>query len=71
MKSNSPNKDQRSFLYPGLKEILKPKEPIYQLAEKIPWEEIEKEFSCYYVDFGRLAKPIRLMVSLLLLKQML
>jgi len=70
MKSSSPNQDQKSFLYQGLKEILNPKEPIYQLAEKIPWEEIEKEFSCYYVDFGRPAKPIRLMVSLLLLKQM-
>lgn len=70
MKSSSPNKAQKSFLYQGLKEILNPKEPLYQLTEKIPWEEIEKEFSGYYVDFGRPAKPIRLMVSLLILKQM-
>lgn len=70
MKSNSPNQHQESFLYQGLKEILNPKNPLYQLTAKIPWETIEKEFSKYYVDFGRPAKPIRLMVSLLLLKQM-
>jgi len=70
MKSKSPNQAQKSFLYQGLKEILNPKEPLYQLADKIPWEEIEKEFEKYYIDFGRPAKPVRLMVSLLLLKQM-
>lgn len=70
MKSNSPNQDQKSFLYQGLKEILNPQEPLYQLSDKIPWVEIEKEFERYYVDFGRPAKPIRLMVSLLILKQM-
>ena len=69
MKGNSPEKGQNSFLYQGLKELLNPKEPLYQLSEKIPWEEIEKEFGKYYVDFGRPSKPIRLMVSLLLLKQ--
>lgn len=70
MKSNSPNHDQQSFLYQGLKEILNPKEPLYQLSEKIPWEDLEKAFTKYYIDFGRPAKPIRLMVSLMLLKQM-
>jgi IS5 family transposase len=69
MKSNSPEQRQTNFLYQGLKEMLNPKEPLYQLAKKIPWEEIEKEFEKYYKDFGRPAKPIRLMVSLLLLKQ--
>ncbi len=70
MKSSSPNQDQQSFLYQGLKEILNPKEPLYQLAEKIPWETIDQALTKYYVDFGRPAKPIRLMVSLMLLKQM-
>lgn len=70
MKSNSPHQGQKSFLYQGLKEILNPKEPLYQLSDKIPWSEIEKEFERYYVDFGRPAKPIRLMVSLLILKQL-
>jgi len=69
MKSNSPNQSQSTFLYQGLKEILNPKEPLYQLSDKMPWGEMEKEFEKYYVNFGRSAKPIRLMVSLLLLKQ--
>ena len=69
MKSNSPNQSQSTFLYQGLKEILNLKEPLYQLSDKMPWGEIEKEFEKYYVNFGRPAKPIRLMVSLLLLKQ--
>ena len=70
MKSNSPNQSQSTFLYQGLKEILNPKEPLYQLSDKMPWGEMEKEFEKHYVNFGRPAKPIRLMVSLLLLKQM-
>ncbi len=70
MKSSSPDQDQVSFLYEGLKEMLNPKEPLYQLSEKIPWSELEKSFTKYYVEFGRPAKPVRLMVSLILLKQM-
>lgn len=70
MKSSSPNQEQQNFLYQGLKEILNPKNPLYQLTEKIAWGKIEKELSKYYVEFGRPAKPIRLMVTLLMLKQM-
>jgi IS5 family transposase len=70
MKGNSPNQAQENFLYQGLKEMLNPKEPLYQLTEKIPWTEIEEAFSKYYVEYGRPAKPIRLMISLVLLKQM-
>jgi len=40
------------------------------LSQKIPWEEFETELSKYYTkDFGRPAKEIRMMVSLLILKQ--
>ncbi len=42
MKSNSPNQSQSTFLYQGLKEILNPKEPLYQFSDKMPWGEIEK-----------------------------
>ena len=70
MKGNSPDKYQKSFLYQGLQEMLNPKEPLYQLTEKIPWVEIEKDFEKYYIEFGRPAKPVRLMVSLIILKQM-
>jgi len=70
MKSNSPDRGEKSFLYQGLEEILNPKDTLYQLSTKMPWVEIEKEFEKYYINFGRPAKPIRLMVSLLILKQM-
>ena len=50
--------------------MLNPKEPMYQGSEKIPYEELEKTFTKYYVEIGRLDKLVRLMVSLMLLKQM-
>jgi len=63
--------NQMQFLCNGLKEILNPRNALYQLASKIPWQELEEELSKHYVvDWGRPAKPIRLMVSLLLLKQL-
>ena len=70
MKSSSPDSHQQSFLYQGLEEMLNPQEPLYQLTKKMPWKEIEKDFEKYYIEFGRPAKPVRLMVSLLILKQM-
>jgi IS5 family transposase len=36
----------------------------------MPWDDIEKQFSDLYHHSGRPAKPIRLMVSLLILKQL-
>jgi IS5 family transposase len=61
---------QRHFLCQGLSEFLNPKEGLYQLAHAIPWDDLDEEFSQYYVDFGRPSKPTRLMISLLLLKQL-
>lgn len=70
MKSSSPNQHQKSFLYQGLTEMLNPQDTLFQLTNKIDWAELEKEFAKYYINFGRPAKPIRLMVSLLILKQL-
>ncbi len=70
MQSKSDDSRQRQFLYEGLKEMLNHQEPLYKLAGIIDWEQLDKEFEKYYVDFGRPAKPTRLMISLLLLKQM-
>ena len=61
---------QGNFLYQDLLEQLNPKAPLLLLAKKIPWASFEKEFAPLYADFGRPAKPIRLMVGLLLLKQL-
>jgi IS5 family transposase len=61
---------QTSFLMPTLGEQLDPRQPLKQLAEKLPWTEFEEAFGKYYSSDGRPAKPVRLMVGLLLLKQM-
>ena len=52
-----------------LLEQLNPKHPLLALAQKLPWALFEKEFARFYASVGRPAKPVRLMVGLLLLKQ--
>ncbi len=60
---------QLSFLQPGLREQLSNRHPLYILANQINWKVFEEAFKVHYrEDFGRPAKPIRLMVSLLMLK---
>jgi len=49
---------------------LNPKDPLLLLGKKIPWEHFEQDFVPLYSSVGRPAKPIRLMVGLLLLKQL-
>jgi IS5 family transposase len=61
---------QMSFLFQTLKEQLNPRHPLYQLTGKIDWKSAESDFQDYYIDFGRPAKPVRLMVSLLILKKL-
>ena len=70
MKGTSPDSNQPSFLLPSLKEQLDPNHPIYLLNERINWSVIEEDFKKLYSHTGRPAKPVRLMVSLLLLKQL-
>jgi len=52
-------------------DMLDSKDPLIVLANNLPWSKIEKELSKYYKNnkVGRPNKPIRLMVGLLLLKQ--
>jgi IS5 family transposase len=67
-KTSSPVK-QGNFLYPDLLEQLNPRHPLLALAQKLPWALFERELAQFYSPVGRPAKPIRLMVGLLLLKQ--
>ncbi len=68
MLSNKKKSAQRSFSF-NLVDSLNPQHPLYILAHKIDWQLFENEFSKFYCsDNGRPAKPIRLMVGLLLLK---
>ena len=54
----------------GLSEQLNPKHPNYQLSKVIDWPSLEGDFTGLFSRRGRPAKPIRLMNSLLLLKQL-
>jgi IS5 family transposase len=54
----------------GLKEMCNQRDPLYQLADRFPWDQVESWFEDMYVEAGRPAKPVRLMVSLLLLKRL-
>jgi len=70
MKSKTPSRQKQGHLfYRDLLEQLNPNDPLLLLAQNIPWEMLEREFSSLYAEVGRPAKPIRLMVGLLLLKQ--
>lgn len=70
MQTKTTASHQISFLMPTLGEQLDPRQPLKQLADTIPWSEFEQAFGKYYSEEGRPAKPVRLMVGLLLLKQM-
>ena len=53
-----------------LEDILDSKHPLVRLSKAIDWRVFENEFAKYYsLKMGKPAKPIRLMVSLLILKQ--
>ncbi|WP_237559856.1 IS5 family transposase [Desulfohalovibrio reitneri] len=70
MKAKPAKSDQGNFLYEDLIDQLNPKDPLLKLAANIPWERFEQEFSSLYSEYGRPAKPIRLMVGLMILKQL-
>ena len=61
----------QSSMFFGLEDMLNQKHPMYILANKVNWQLFEDSFSSLYcLDNGRPAKPIRLMVGLLILKHL-
>ena len=68
MRSKKKPENQLNFLAPSVKEQLNPNHELYLLSEKVDWSYFEDEFSKLYSEKGRPAHPIRLMVSLLMLK---
>ena len=70
MKGKTPDPQDRSLFQPRLSELLNPRHDLYRLAETAKWDFFESEFSQLYRGTGRPAKPIRLMVGLLMLKQL-
>ena len=61
MRAKSRANRQANFLYPDLLDQLNPTHPLLKLANNIPWQRFEDEFSHLYSQAGRPAKPIRLM----------
>lgn len=55
---------------PSLAEQCDPRQKLVKLAKAIPWQTFEEAFADRYSETGRPAKPIRLMVGLLLLKHL-
>jgi IS5 family transposase len=60
-----------SLFYSSLSVMLNQKHPLFILAEQVNWSVFEDAFApLYCLDNGRPAKPIRLMVGLLILKHL-
>jgi IS5 family transposase len=68
MLGHGPDQHQ-SILFNDLKDLLDPKQPLYRLAERVPWAAIESALADRYAKQGRPAKPIRLMAGLLMLQR--
>jgi IS5 family transposase len=70
MLSKKHDPDQLSF-YSTFEEQLNHKHPLYILANQVRWQIFEESFRKYYSEtMGAPAKPIRLMVGLIILKHL-
>ena len=70
MLKNSSNKQQLNLFSSPLSQMLDMNDPLIALADAIDWKIFEENFKKYYSKEGRPAKPIRLMVGILLFKQL-
>jgi transposase, IS5 family len=62
---------QTNFFGTDLLLQLDPRDPLLRLAQVIPWSELDRAFAKHYTQGqGRPSKAIRLMVGLLILKQL-
>ena len=70
MLRNTPQNHQTNIFGTDLLQQLDPNEPLINLGMKIPWQDFHNEFKVHYKKGGAPGKPIRLMVGLLILKQL-
>ena len=71
MMTSSRTTHQTNLFYSDLLLQLDPQDALIKLSEIIPWASFEESFAHHYhPSKGRRAKPVRLMVDLLLLKQL-
>jgi len=66
----TPINTQPNLFHNQLRDMLDSNDPLVALADTINWAQFEDSFEKYYSNNGRPAKPIRLMVGLLILKQL-
>jgi IS5 family transposase len=69
-KSKDQAQPQTDLFKPLFMSMINPKYELVVLSERIKWGEIEIKLKGYYSNFGCPARPIRMMVVMLLLKQM-
>ena len=67
---NTSKTNQQNLFYSPLSDMLDMNDSLIALANAIDWKIFENEFSQFYFTDGSPAKPIRLMVGLLILKQL-
>jgi IS5 family transposase len=67
---SKPKPTSQLGFYSTFEEQLSHRHPLYVLANTIHWNIFEEAFSKLYSEEGRPAKPIRLMVSLIILKHL-
>jgi len=70
MIGKSPNENQKHLFLPGLTDFINLRHELCLLANKLDWQQFESDFAPLYSNFGAPAKPIRLMVGVLILKQL-
>lgn len=69
MIGKSPHQEQKNLFQALLKEFINPEHELVLLSKAIDWASLEKDFTELYSNTGTPSKPIRLMVGLLILKQ--
>ena len=69
MIGKSADREQKHLFLANLMEFIDPRHRLCLLAEAIDWEGFEVGFAPLYSSVGCRAKPVRLMVGLLILKQ--
>jgi IS5 family transposase len=70
MIGKKPDQGQKHLFLPNLEGFINPRHELCKLADEIEWDDFEVEFGGLYSRVGCPAKPIRLMVGLLILKQL-
>jgi IS5 family transposase len=70
MLGKPPIQNQQDLFKPLLSEFIDLQHELILLGNEIQWQVIENQFSSYYSHTGTPSKPVRLMVGLMILKQM-